>query len=108
MQGNFIAAAVVCAIALLIACDSRWTWKKTRGWRPIAGTVTATCTHLIGDSSAVFVDATFLFNGVHVHVRNVLTDGNSVKEYPIGCQIQLLVDPNNPRKCMLEKLVQQF
>ncbi|TQX82855.1 DUF3592 domain-containing protein [Rhizobium sp. rho-13.1] len=108
MQGNFTAAAVVCALALLIACNRRWTWKKTRGWRPTVGTVTATCTHLIGDSSAVFVDATYLFNGLRVHVRNVLTDGNSVAEYPIDCQIQLLVDPKNPKRCILEKLVHQF
>jgi hypothetical protein len=108
MHGNFIAAAVVCAFALLLAFDRRWTLKKTRDWRPIVASVTAARTQLLGEASTVFVDVVFSFNGLPVHVRNVMTDGDSPKDYPGGCQIRLLVNPYNPKKCMLEKLVQRL
>ncbi|WP_374113718.1 DUF3592 domain-containing protein [Rhizobium sp. L51/94] len=106
MRFNFIAAVIVCAVALLIALDRRWTLRKTRHWRPTMATVTASRTRLIGDSSDVFVDVAFLFNGSNAYARNLATKGNSLADYPCGHQIRLLVDPNNSSKCTLEELVQ--
>lgn len=108
MQGSLIAGAIVCLVALLIATRRHWILKKTRDWRPTMGTVVATRTHLTGDDSSVFIDAVFALDGVAVKVKNVLTDGFGEEDFPKGHQIRLLVDPNNPNKCMLETLHQKL
>ncbi|WP_431324559.1 DUF3592 domain-containing protein [Rhizobium sp. YTU87027] len=57
---------------------------------------------MMGDTSVPFVDVSYEVDGKQLTASNLNTDGISTRDYPIGGAILLLVNPNDPSKCVVK------
>ena len=104
-SGIIILGAVLFLFAGLSIFSRYREIKKTKSWIPMLATVTDVRSFLIGEASIPFVDVTFLYGDKQFFVKNVDTDGIEKSDYPKGSKIQLLIDPENPTRCLIAKPV---
>jgi hypothetical protein len=102
MTYTLLNGAFVALLVLVSIYGRRRLLAKTQNWVPIVGVVKNKSSRLIGETPDQLVDVEYVYGGVIVRARNVETDGLNTTDYPMGCHIRLIVDPNKPEKCMLE------
>lgn len=100
--GRFIYWLSLAAFPVLIFFTRYHYISKTRGWVDVAGKIMRSRDVLLGDSVTPFVDVCYEFAGKTLTVSNLNTSGTSLRDYPTGGAIRLLVDPSNPHKCTVK------
>ncbi|TCM77094.1 DUF3592 domain-containing protein [Rhizobium sp. BK068] len=98
-----VAAFVIFLIVIPVL--SRWMeLRRTSAWRPALATIVRARPVLIGEASVVFVDVAYILDGIKYDTADINTHSEgSLKAFPIGGDIGVLVDPRDPTTCVVER-----
>jgi hypothetical protein len=68
-----------------------------------SGTVIGSEFRLIGDSAALYIDIKYTFDGIDYFSFDLDANSFSNRGFAAGSDIDILVDPSNPRECRVRR-----
>lgn len=72
-------------------------------WMTISATIVSVNSVMICDIAVVFIDVVYEFSGIQCKRSNLNTRSCSPKAFRIGNEISIVVDPENPEICKIER-----